>query len=156
MQDDLENSDDPFFRCKCLLGTWKKARFSEFIIVMMIDQPVISYFVFWWRRRRDEERWVCLCHRHQGDGEAQHGPCRPGDDWRETTSCRRETHTMQWSRDCEHVRQVKSWSCYYYFSLHYSVILICSRDRKNIMHWYGGLSSRQAFAGWWSLLMRGG
>ena len=67
--------------------------FSEFIIVVMIDQPILSYFVFGdvkvivqVRPNTDPVVWV-----------------RP-----DANYILQETHIMQWSRDCKHVRQVKS------------------------------------------------
>ena len=49
MQDDLEQivSDDPFFQMLVFTRNLKVVKvFSEFIIVVMIDQPILSYFVF--------------------------------------------------------------------------------------------------------------
>ena len=53
--------------------------FSEFIIVVMIDQPILSYFVF-------------------GDVKV----IVP-----DANYILQETHIMQWSRDCKHVHQVR-------------------------------------------------
>ena len=62
--------------------------FSEFIIVVMIDQPILSYFVF-------GDVKVIVQVRHNTDPVVQVRP--------DTNYILQETHIMQWSRDCKHV-----------------------------------------------------
>ena len=66
--------------------------FSEFIIVVMIDQPILSYFVF-------GDVKVIVQVRPNTDPVVQVRP--------DANYILQETHSMQWSRDCKHVRQVR-------------------------------------------------
>ena len=66
--------------------------FSEFIIVVMIDQPILSYFVF-------GDVKVIVQVRPNTDPVVRVRP--------DANYILQETHIMQWSRDCKHVRQVR-------------------------------------------------
>ena len=67
--------------------------FSEFIIVVMIDQPILSYFVF-------GDVKVIVQVRPNTDPVVRQLRA-------DANYTLQETHKMQWSRDCKHVRQVR-------------------------------------------------
>ena len=98
MQDDLEQivSDGPFSDVSVYSELESRQGFSEFIIVVMIDQPILSYFVF-------GDVKVIVQVRPNTDPVVRVRP--------DANYILQETHIMQWSRDCKHVRNSNAIDC---------------------------------------------